>query len=910
MKNVRAHAMLAVCGASLGLASLANAQGYVVNISGATLLENYVKSEASTNDFIDVDGDGIAGSLGSLFPDQLALTGAGPAFPAGQRWVVQYRVTGSVNGFRELVSFGGPSFVTTDANDALGLLGAAQFTGGTNPGNATTAYHNRTLYISTTPNAGVRTGAYNQGNPGGAPNRSDLASLIATYAAPDSPATGGIRIDIAPLDVASNWAVRKTVGTPAFNRTPFENGYGNNPLTGKTKQGASAVGQNPNQLADLGPRNIYNPLTPGVHDSNTIFDQELAFAAIAPVINYGTGLTQTTITQLQHLFITGRANTGENFIVATRDAGSGTRNAFMNCIGVDPAYGRGDNIGVISTSGGQNNLSAAFQASHKGSNGGMESVLRNARLGVGYVGTERGVTGSGSGSWLVSDALEILPVQNDIYGGTAFVRPTTTNILNNDANGWVIGGQAVLATIGDPRAELVSAGGDGLSTPQMPNEHAAAYMNNIRQSIAAFISVPGGAESTFMPGEYAATQFILLPALDNLHSTITPTTLISNSSFSGSLQSYILSNNVHNNAEFIAFNNAPAGRVPTRTTGVVYSDGVANGANYLNQAGGNVSYAGVLTLRNKIAGDFDGNGLRNTSDATNMVRAWSQRNGGGAWAAPVGTGIIAGAPATDAIIEVLGDFDGNGSFNKFDVRYWADGLAMVGGSLNRAAGFLAVDTASQAVLANGNFFGTTLATPKAYAAGDSRGDVSNASGQTTPGWAPIGSDRNNGSVDADDNRINASDIDYVYKQFKQNPAVTDGAATWSNLTEAVGFDLSADMTGDLVVNQDDVNDLVLNILGTSYCDVNLDGVGDSADAAIVSANLGLAGGWAMGDVDGDGTITAADVTIVGCGPVCGSADFDGDGDTGTDLDIEAFFACLGGDCCATCGSVTGPASDS
>jgi len=35
---------------------------------------------------------------------------------------------------------------------------------------------------------------------------------------------------------------------------------------------------------------------------------------------------------------------------------------------------------------------------------------------------------------------------------------------------------------------------------------------------------------------------------------------------------------------------------------------------------------------------------------------------------------------------------------------------------------------------------------------------------------------------------------------------------------------------------------------------------------------------------------------------CGSPDFDGDGDSGTDLDIEAFFACLGGDCCATCGS--------
>jgi hypothetical protein len=33
---------------------------------------------------------------------------------------------------------------------------------------------------------------------------------------------------------------------------------------------------------------------------------------------------------------------------------------------------------------------------------------------------------------------------------------------------------------------------------------------------------------------------------------------------------------------------------------------------------------------------------------------------------------------------------------------------------------------------------------------------------------------------------------------------------------------------------------------------------------------------------------------------CGSADFDGDGAVGTDADIQAFFACLGGDCCPTC----------
>jgi hypothetical protein len=33
---------------------------------------------------------------------------------------------------------------------------------------------------------------------------------------------------------------------------------------------------------------------------------------------------------------------------------------------------------------------------------------------------------------------------------------------------------------------------------------------------------------------------------------------------------------------------------------------------------------------------------------------------------------------------------------------------------------------------------------------------------------------------------------------------------------------------------------------------------------------------------------------------CGNSDFNGDGDFGTDQDIEAFFACLAGNCCGTC----------
>jgi hypothetical protein len=51
-----------------------------------------------------------------------------------------------------------------------------------------------------------------------------------------------------------------------------------------------------------------------------------------------------------------------------------------------------------------------------------------------------------------------------------------------------------------------------------------------------------------------------------------------------------------------------------------------------------------------------------------------------------------------------------------------------------------------------------------------------------------------------------------------------------------------------------------------------------------------------GTYNGNGTPCEAST----CGFPCGTSDYDGDGDFGTDADIAAFFACLGGDCCPTC----------
>jgi hypothetical protein len=47
-------------------------------------------------------------------------------------------------------------------------------------------------------------------------------------------------------------------------------------------------------------------------------------------------------------------------------------------------------------------------------------------------------------------------------------------------------------------------------------------------------------------------------------------------------------------------------------------------------------------------------------------------------------------------------------------------------------------------------------------------------------------------------------------------------------------------------------------------------------------------------------IEAAGLPVPTPPAACGTADFDGDGDVGTDADIEAFFACLAGNCCASC----------
>ena len=166
--NGRPALMLAVCGTVACMASAARGQ-VVINQSGATLLETFLKAPAASNDYFDVDGDGFARVFGTN--DQLAPFALPPAPGFGQNlqhWIIQYRSVGSVNGFQELVDFG-TTFVTTADNVEIFSSKASK------------SFHNRTQFIA---NQLPSNAIFNSANPGGAPVRRDHTALHTTHTSP------------------------------------------------------------------------------------------------------------------------------------------------------------------------------------------------------------------------------------------------------------------------------------------------------------------------------------------------------------------------------------------------------------------------------------------------------------------------------------------------------------------------------------------------------------------------------------------------------------------------------------------------------------------------------------------------------------------------------------------------------
>lgn len=807
-----------------------------VNISGATLFANFFAAPAGTNDWIGVDqgllyadstgdanytdGDNLRGydPYNSLLPDQLAFSDWTSTDP-NNRWVVQSRGVGSGTGLKELDLFynsappgpGDPNFVLP--NDK--------------------SYINRTQWGY----SGGLMGPGNAANPGG-------CVVIPP------------RIDMAVMDVPTRWLVMQGVTANAnWQAHPLDaaDGYGRNPI----KSWDTGQGNTLKSLTNLNLNSSPNALT--------IVDTQVAWVPIAFIANQGTGLKNVTQNDLQYLYLTGRMPGGENLYACTRDSGSGTRNAAMNSLAVDPSWGRGDNMGTKNSNGNVSYVGPLHQASNLDGTSVMANAVTSQRLAVGYVGLTTANTATGN----ANAAYQILNLKKT--GGTQFVRPSRENTVdnNNIDTGWQVGGSETFATVGSPNPD---------ATYVMPyNRYARDYLWNIARSIADFITPDSSDDQNNMPGQYLARNWSLVAALQAIPQDSAPSVFVANPQYNSGVNSYYKTNGPITPA----WVDGP-GKVPTRIVGPTYSDGT-NGSYYLASDGTTLANGGNLNARNTIMGDFDGDGQRTIADINKMMIAIAHPR-----SFELGSGVCP---------EIIGDFTADGNFTTADIRYFADGLAVtdpVNKHLDRAAGFALVDQYWTAALADanhptaGNFFGTTLATGNTYQSGSgwSKADiVAHDWRQSNP---RIGAEPNADGV------IDACDIDYMQyilrgglkaKYFGTtldvNPYVYNNVLDWKNLNQAIFMNMSCDMDGDMKVSFEDIRVVVEDILGTHFGDVNLDGVVDATDLAIATAHLGQQGGWAQGDMDGDGWITQNDLDIINgivkAGPTGSSMDFNGDG---------------------------------
>lgn len=843
-KRVRASAGLfvalaVICMAGTPVAADVIVDGGQVNGAGATLFVDFFKVPASTNDDLGCDGRiGVDGDLdclgngyygfdiGRLNCGQNPVDQLAPFFDPGQDWrgwwLFQYRSVGSVEGLGEFITYQLCGTIPQAIPSEAGLINRFEF---------------------------ARQGNWTWGGPfADCDGDGDTSDESGTPVCPET-------IDFGFTDVVGSWAVRIGDESNGFwSRKPTEDGYGWNyiPSSSGFISRLQSLGRDCD--GDGSEETFLNTNTSNP-DEQTMFGFSVAWVPIVPIANRGTGVENLKMTEFQHLMVAGRMPNGENLVGVTRDVGSGTRNGEMNTAGIDPAWGRGDNLGPRFDDGNIANLGPKHQPTNGGGSSNVEDVTRNRRLGLGY-------TGLAGGSRAARDALngvyEILNLMNDHVGGTQYVRPEVRDdnnpsfspILDNgDPNtGWRLGGTGTFSMVGDFHST------DSDAPEYMDNQQAAEYFRNLECSVFNFEAGFDRDEVNNMPGQYLALTFFLLAGMDYLPLDEDPTLFVPNVNLNQELQDYMRENNgLEIGQDTPSFGSVNiAGFVPRRVsnpdfnedgTPDGYSDGSMNG-NYYNPQTGlyDISNSFRLNERNQISGDFNNDKARNVNDIAGLMSAIDDPRGYQAGVDFGGDRQNMPFSGDYVIVEIIGDFDGDGNFDAKDVRYFADGLAMQNGRLNRQEGFARVDQEWENITGNGNYFGTTLATGVAYAAGASRADIAGGA-DPIPGAYPNGHD----------GEVGCADITYVYVNF----------GDYTNLDEAVFIDLSADMNGDLVIDQADVDAIVRDILCTEYGDADLDGDADADDLQIVTDNQGQSdASWCDGDFNGDGAVDAADLQIV------------------------------------------------
>lgn len=699
-------------------------------------------------------------------------------------------------------------------------------------------------------------------------------------------------VDIGVMDVPTKWFVVNEGATPEWRLDPGAEGYGLNPMTSwdlgqGNKLKSLCYQRDPNE-----PERCLN--TSSTPDAETVFDTAIAYVPISFIVNGGACEHVLTVTDLQYLFLTGRMSDGKNLVACTRDSGSGTRNGGMNSIGIDPSWGRGDNLGLKSKDSATDKLGPVFQATNKGGSSRMEGAVQNCRIAIGYTGahgSSRSLKDARSGKY------EIVKVIFDDRGGSTPVAPTIDAILDNcdPDSGWQIGGPETMATLGDP--EETDPGAD----TYMENQLAAGYVRNILQSARDFGEFDPNVvdDADFMPGWFLANTFVLLEGTDCLPNFEgDPTVFVTNiPGGTSELQEYIRDAHIVDTVPDYDPTTSTFGE-RTELSGDTYSDGSVQ--NYINPHNATIEYEphAAINARNAKAADFaytefvlDPNHcdvvIIDAADVELMMKGlWDRERGilGAAGSSYYSDARAQSTQADPAILEVIGDLNGDGNFDAADARYLADGYfvqeetARGVRTLSREEVFTLIDTYWATLTGDNNYFDTTLYDCTGVALNDPNaaadaGWVPGASAKDIAGSTPYPGAYPNGH----DGSVNDADLQYIRDNF----------GDWSDIDQAIGMDLSCDLNGDLVV---DMWDLIIFRENQGACpgDSDCDGVRSYFDINYFLEALDGEAAWtAYYQAQNGGALPPCDF-------MC-NCDVDVDGTIGY-FDINPFLDVLGRPC--------------
>jgi hypothetical protein len=573
--------------------------GGQVSMAGATLFVDFFRQQSSTNDWIDVDFNGWSGydstcdpppcnvypPYGVDFLSSLFL----PGFNLDTHWAFQYRSIGSVNGFNEFVANQTCGVIpfTPPSENGIFNVGFEWASGGSATFSPAANYSGTPLEPCEIEGAFLDVPSSWAIQVGGSPdwNRAPLADGYGLGSGILSTAGVESRLQTLSRDCGVCVEVSRVRRT---NTTP--NGLRDanlcmNTLTGPYQECSSVgtsgtveaipcvsdgdcpwfechngvdftgvrCGPNPayaNACEDLEeclPRDTCNITTPGVSlnkdfvtpDADTVYDYVGAWVPVSIIANRGVNDDGIKFSEAQQLFTTGRMPNGENLVAATRDVGSGTRNAAMNSLGIDTSWGRGDNLGKKESSSSTDPLGPLFSVTNRGGSSRMEGTVQNSRLAVGYTGlagTSRSGLDAQKGKYEIMGVCKDVDENGDPLCNcdtTGYVRPSVDTVLDNcdPCTGYQIAGSGSFVVRGDIDANrwgycndegppTLPDGGDAVkcwtdddctgegnycvnpgyvppSDPGVPldNQAVADYLINIFDSVASF------EQELVLPGE-------------------------------------------------------------------------------------------------------------------------------------------------------------------------------------------------------------------------------------------------------------------------------------------------------------------------------------------------------------------------------------------------------------------------